>query len=75
MYYVNSQNHVCLISSVARLSPIDLATKMKNKENTTFLALLRVYFALEELKNDLKHLLKYLFRRGANSCKIKLTNQ
>ena len=30
--------------------PIDLSTKMQNKKNTTFLALLRLVFALEWTK-------------------------
>ena len=31
-------------------------------KNTTFLALLRLFFALESTKSDLKHLLKHIFR-------------
>ena len=58
-------------SSVARggaggaiAPPIGLPTKMQNKENTTFLALLRLSFALDQTKNDLKHSLKRLFGGG-----------
>ena len=58
-----------LISSVARgggYSPlISLSTKMQNKKNTTFLALLRLFFLRwNGLKSDLKHLLKHIFRGG-----------
>ena len=41
--------------------PIGLLTKMQNKENTTFLALLRLSFALELTKTDLRYLFIYLF--------------
>ena len=43
---------------------------MQNKENTTFLALLRLFFSLELTKSDLKHHLKHIFR-GANCQKLK----
>ena len=55
--------------------PIGLSTKMQNKKNITFLALLALFFALESTKKGLKRLLKYIFRRGANFSKIKLPNQ
>ena len=56
--------------------PIGLSTKMQNKKNTTFLALLSLVFVLEWTKSDLKHLLKHKFRGGvANLSKIKLTKQ
>ena len=35
---------------------------MQNKKNTTFLALLALFFALEWTKKDLKRLLKYIFK-------------
>ena len=37
----------CSVAREVIASPIGLATKMQNKENTTFLALLRQSFALE----------------------------
>ena len=65
-------------SSVARggaggaiAPPIGLPTKMQNKENTTFLALLRLSFALDQTKNDLKHSLKRLFGGGLRDCRPK----
>ena len=71
-----------MISSVARggaggaiAPPIGLPTKMQNKENTTFLALLRLSFALDQTKNDLKHSLKRLFGGGANRLPIKMLNR
>ena len=69
-------------SSVARggaggaiAPPIGLPTKMQNKENTTFLALLRLSFALDQTKNDLKHSLKRLFGGGANRLPTKMLNR
>ena len=43
-----------------------LSTKIQNKKNTTFLALLRLFFFLRwnGLKSDLKHLLKHIVRGG-----------
>ena len=42
---------------------IGQSTKMQNRENTTFLAHLRLlYCAGIDLKNDLKHILKRLVR-------------
>ena len=44
---------------------IGLSTKMQNKENTTFLALLRLFFLRwSGLKSDLKRLLKHILREG-----------
>ena len=43
-------------------SPHGLSTKMQNKENITFLALLRFFLHWNRLKSDLKHLLKEIFR-------------
>ena len=49
---------------------------MQNKENTTFLALLRLSFALDQTKNDLKHSLKRLFGGGgANRLPTKMQNR
>ena len=52
-----------------------MSTKMQNKEYTTFLAILRLFFELDWTISDLKHLLKHIFRGGANLSKIKVTNQ
>ena len=52
-------------------SPHGLSTKMQNKKNITFLALLRLFLHRNGLKSDLKHLLKQIFR-GANLSKHKL---
>ena len=53
---------------------IGLSTKMQNKENTTFLALLRLCFLRwNGLKSDLKRLLKHILREGDNFLKIKVT--
>ena len=54
--------------------PVGLPTKMQNKENTTFLALLRLSFALDWTKNDLKHSLKRLFGE-ANGLPTKMQNK
>ena len=44
---------------------IGLWTKLQNKENTAFLALLRLLFLhWNGLKSDLKHLLKHVSGRG-----------
>ena len=57
---------------------ISVSIKMQNKKNTTFLALLRLFFLhWNVLKSDLKHLLRHwptVFRGGANLSKTKLTN-
>ena len=45
---------------MAPLPPHGLSNKMQNKENTTFLALLRLFLHWNELKSDLKHLLKHI---------------
>ena len=65
-----------LLSSVER-GGIGLPTKMQNKKNTTFLALLRFSFVhWIGLKNDLKHSLKRLFGRGgANELPTKMQNK
>ena len=44
----NALNHFLVNSR--RTLPIGLSTKMQNKKNTTFLALLRLFFALELTK-------------------------
>ena len=55
--------------------PIGLSTKMHNKENVTFFALLRLFFAMEWTKSDLKHLLKHKFSgERANFSKTKPTS-
>ena len=46
---------------------------MQNKENTTFLALLRLFLRWNWLKSDLKHHLKHIIR-GANCQKLKSQN-
>ena len=49
---------------------------MQNKENTLFLAVLRLSFALIGLKNALKHSLKRLFGGGgANGLPTKMQNK
>ena len=51
------------------MPPIGQSTKMHNKENTTFLALLRLFFCTEiDSKNDLMHILKRLVRGGGLIC-------
>ena len=55
---ISDSAHIPTVSSVARggrggggySPPIGLPTKMQNKENTTFLALLRLSFALDQTK-------------------------
>ena len=45
------------VGAIAPTPPIDLSIKMQNKENTTFLALLRLFFfALELTKKWFKAL-------------------
>ena len=49
---------------------------MQNKENTTFLALLRPSFCTEiDSKIDLKHILKRLFRDGLISVQFSSQNK
>ena len=55
--------------------PIGLLTKMQNKKNTTFLALLRLSFALELTKKWFKAFFETYIQGGANLSKIKVTNQ
>ena len=57
--------------------PIGMSTKMQNGKNTTFLALLRLFYALEWINSDLKHLLKHISGGGggANLSKTKVTNK
>ena len=42
---------------------IGMSNKMQNGKNTTFLALLRLFYTLER---DLKRFLKHIFKGGAN---------
>ena len=49
---------------IAPPPPIGLSAKMQNKKINTFLALLRLVFALQWIKSDLNHLLKHKFRGG-----------
>ena len=46
------------------IPPIGLLTKMQNKKNTTFLALLRLSFALELTKKWFKAFFKTYIQRG-----------
>ena len=46
------------------ISPIGLLTKMQNKKNTTFLALLRLSFALELIKKWFKAFFETYIQRG-----------
>ena len=56
-------------SSIARENySIGLSTKIQNKKNTTFLALLKQSFTLECTKKVFKAFLKHTFR-GANLSK------
>ena len=48
---------------------------MQTKKNITFLALLRLSFALDYTKNALKHSLKRLFKGGANRLPTKMQNK
>ena len=70
------------LSSVARgggatAPPVGLSTKTQNKKNTTFLALLKLFFffALEWTKIDLKQRLKHIFRGGGGRICQKLKSQ
>ena len=53
------QGFFALALPLAPLSLIGLPTKLQNKKNTTFLALLQLFFALEKTK---KKLLKAYFK-------------
>ena len=46
------------------IPPADLSTKMQNKKNTTFLALLRLSFALEMTKKWFKASFETYIQRG-----------
>ena len=66
-------------SSIARggySPPIGMSTKMQIEKNTTFLALLRLFYALEWTKQKFKTSFEtYIQGGGANFSKIKLTNK
>ena len=53
--------------------PVGLSTKMQNKENTTFLALLRLFLRWNGLKSDASFETN-IQGGGANLSKIKVTN-